>query len=83
VGVDRILVASALPTLGPTAVRFVAFGEDFIPGTKVPGFYLEALCASSGFSGNLCCLRSQVSKARPGAQHMITTDPLIFEHLTA
>jgi hypothetical protein len=26
----------------------VAFGDGFIPGTKVPGFYLEALCASFG-----------------------------------
>jgi len=24
----------------------VAFGGAFIPGTQVPGFYLEALCAS-------------------------------------
>jgi hypothetical protein len=55
-GVDRILAASALPALGPTAVRFVAFGDEFTPGTKVPGFYLEAFCASSGFSGNVCCL---------------------------
>jgi hypothetical protein len=23
-----------------------AFGDDFVPGTKVPGFYLEARCAS-------------------------------------
>jgi len=24
----------------------VAFGDAFVPGTKVPGFYLEARCAS-------------------------------------
>jgi hypothetical protein len=27
----------------------IAFGDDFIPGTEVPGFYLEALCTSFGF----------------------------------
>ena len=27
----------------------VAFGDASIPGTKVPGFYREALCASFGF----------------------------------
>lgn len=27
----------------------VACSDDFIPGTKVPGFYLEALCASFDF----------------------------------
>ena len=27
----------------------VACGDDFVPGTEVPGFYLEALCASFGF----------------------------------
>ena len=66
-GVDKILAASALPALGPTAVRFVAFGDVLIPGTKVPGFYLKALCDSSGFLEILCCFESRVSKARPGA----------------
>jgi len=27
----------------------IAFGDGFIPGTKVPGFYREALCASFCF----------------------------------
>ena len=48
-GVDKILAASALPALEPTAVRLIASDDNFIPGTEVPGFYLEALCASSGF----------------------------------
>ena len=36
------MAASALPALGPTAVRMVASGDALIPGTKVPGFYLKA-----------------------------------------
>ena len=31
----------------------VACGDDFVPGTEVPGFYLEALCASFGLVGRI------------------------------
>jgi hypothetical protein len=57
---------------------FMSRVPHVIPGTKVPGFCLEALCASSGFGGKLCCLQSQVSFANlghPAAQGLTDKRP--------